>query len=246
MKRLFTHSILCILSLLSFYPSSFAQTIKTEKQYGNKQHVLKAYLIIDPQYDKYEYQDDSTFSKTSEGGLALRPTFAYEKVRANGRFFQISLSNFSINSRDDFSEKRPLSSAPPVRGAKTFQFSVATLTEWGFPIFYEPTRKNNFLVSAAVGEFLDMWKVTPYTTASFPSEYLSMGLNLGIIPRWQYRFNQKCYLDVNIPFMIGTAALEYRYFGNPILPNFARTNTGFEWTWTPKDFMIRVGLAVRI
>ncbi len=249
MTTVSTKSTLLLLIVLGFaFPKmAFAQTIEPAKKHSNKAHILKAYIIIDPYSYKNIVDNDTVLLRQTVGNVSFRPTFAYEKVRANGRFFQISLINLDVRKRDDYREPKSQNGLNyPVSGSQISLYSLSVLTEWGFPIYYNAEKKDRFLVSLAVGEFINSYSIVPYSTAAFPSRNTSAGLNVGITPRWQHHFNSRCFLDVNVPIMVGTASYEYRYFGNPVLPTYARTVHQTLWTWTPKDLIIRVGLGVKI
>lgn len=236
-----------ILGFSAFPKMVFAQTIEPAQKHSNKAHILKAYIIIDPYSYRNVVDNDTVLLRQTVGNVGFRPTFAYEKVQANGRFFQVSLNNLDIRKRDDYREPKPQNGLIyPTSGSEISLFSLSVLTEWGFPIYYSVEKKDRFLMSLAVGEFINSHSIKPYSTAAFPSRNSSMGLNVGVIPRWQHHFNSRCFLDVNVPIMVGTASYEYRYFGNPVLPTYARTVHQTRWTWTPKDLIIRVGLGVKI
>jgi len=118
--------------------------------------------------------------------------------------------------------------------------------EWNYPIFKEKLgRFQPFLgISADPSVFYE--NIEPYSTATFPTIYFDARNTVSIIPRIQVSLSERLFLDLNVPISMFSSVVAFRYYGNPILPTYARRMTDFSTKFLPSNLNIRLGLAYRI
>ena len=240
---------LFLLTLSLFAAQLFGQnTNKTKPVY---RFGVKAYLNVSHENKYDRYTDDLLYrtTVTTQKSTDVFPTFGFSKNKKKGRFYEISFTHFSFK-HDDALTQHWLDTVNmtqiPSRGAKSNTAYVGMRYEWNFPVFYEKMGRFQPYIGVSTDPSVFFENIEPYTTATFPSIVFEARNTISVIPRAVANLSSRLFLDLNMPISVFSVAATYSYYGNPILPTYARSGTDFTTKFFTPQFNIRLGLGYRI
>ncbi|MBL7813496.1 MAG: hypothetical protein JNL70_00725 [Saprospiraceae bacterium] len=226
---------------------------KNTKEKPTYRYVLKGYLsyfqeqkqILTIDHFGRQYYD---FEKSAH----VLPMFGFSKLRANGSFYEMSLTQLNLAKQDVFILRGIRDTfngsliSTPLQGAKSHLAHIGTRFEWNFPIFKEYMDNIQPFIGGSIDPSVLFKDITPYTIAAFPTRIFEVCNSFSIIPRAVISLSEHWLLDIHLPFSVFTTAYSYNYEGNPILPTYARSTSRFENKFSPNIWSIRLGVGYRI
>ncbi len=247
MKKQFNKTLFClIVGLLSFKTTIiYAQNEQIKKDKKAIEKYLKVFL--ETNYNASKSTTNAPFVTYSNESkwLKIFPSFAYTKVRPKGRLLELSFALQNLDLKDDKSsiQNDTLNSNIPWRGTKTFSFAFGSRIESAWRIIEKG--HNQFYLGISTNPTFDFNNVLPYTTATFPSHQYVLTSGLSIVPRWILNLNDRFLIDINMPLTFLQGEISTSYYGNPVLPTYARTVNVAKVDFLFKP-QIKVGFGVKI
>lgn len=247
MKKQFNKTLFClIVGLLSF---------KTTIIYAQNEHIKKDKKAIE-KYLKVFLETNYNVSKSTKKApletyynqsksLKIFPSFAFTKIHPKGRLFELSFALQNFEMKDDKSTIRndTLNTNIPWRGAKTFSLAIGSRIESAWRI--NQLGKSLFYLGISTNPTFFYDNNLPYTTASFPSHKYVLTSGLSVVPRWILNLNDRFLIDINTPLTFLQGEISTSYYGNPVLPTYARTVNVAKVDFLFKP-QIKVGFGVKI
>ena len=212
---------------------------------------LKSYLSINYEKKIERYTDNILYrtSETTQKTTDIFPSIGILKNKKKGRFNEISITHFNFKKDDEITyhwSDTSNTTSIPSRGAKNFTAYVGMRFEWNFPVFYEKMGRFQPYIGISTDPSVYLQNLKPYTSASSPTTMVEANNTISIIPRFVFNASSRLFFDINLPVSVFSTTASYRYFGNPILPTYARRTTEFSSQTLPKMFNIRLGLGYKI
>ena len=169
--------------------------------------------------------------------------------KENSDFHEFEIARLSFNSSDatlygldTLSSYLPLLSDTRVDNVHiAIRYSYSFLINLGTP-------ESKFKVHLGVGAspyFQREW-LTPQTSDIFPLKSHSVGVRISAAPTLTYGITDHWFLNLNIPFTIGNAFARRSKTENPALPLSNRTIKRSDIKLFPDEYLIRLGLGLRI
>lgn len=247
MKIQFNNALFCIiLGFICFNTNTLnAQNKGSKKDKKQTTKYIKAFL--ESSFDEYSAIHNSTNLSylTRLKKFSIYPSFAFSKIRQNGRLFEMSFALKDLENRDEFIEKKRIDTilTTPAIGETVFSLAIGSRFEWAWRI--HQTEKHDFYVGISGNPTFSYYKTVPYTTASFPFYKYTLTTGISLTPRWCWHLTDRFLVDVNVPLTFLQGEFNHAYVGNPVLPIFARTTEGVLANFVFKP-QIRIGFGIKI
>jgi hypothetical protein len=217
-----------------------------EKNEPRKSFNLKGYVAVTPYVQNVFEKSDSFLLDQKTKRLTIKPTIGLEWAKKNGFIFQINFDQISFEKFKNFSEKSfPSFGIVAPSGTETTTFLMNTSYEFGRAVYRKKDSKHSFFLCGSLKQQTAYFNLIPFSTATFPNKKLDVEATFGIIPRWQYALNNKCFLELNMPFYFTNLGFTYFNNKNPTLPTFAQRDTRFYQDWVNEAHM-KVGFCVKL
>lgn len=246
------------ISFLAFNTATYAQTAKKETpQY---RYAFKGYLRL-----FYENKSKTTTDflgnilVEKERNIAILPTIAFSKYRANGQFFELSLTNFNFSHQNSEATREfffaidsagnviPFNSGQiPSRGAEIVTNHLGLRFEWNMPVFYNKNSSFRPFLGLAFDPSVFYQSTIPFTSAAFPTRVFELSNTVTVVPRLTYAVSERLFIDVNVPFSLVNFSFDYQQTDNPILPTFARETTAFNARLLSNTWTFHLGLGYKL
>lgn len=247
MKKLFNKTLFClIIGFLSFKTTMInAQNEQIKKDKKAVEKYLKVFL--ETNYDVSKSTTSAPFVTYSNQSKSLKifPSFAFTKIHPKGRLFELSFALQDLEMKDDKStiQNDTLNTNIPWRGTKTFLLAIGSRIESAWRI----NQVGNSLIYLGISTnptFLYNNNL-PYTTATFPSHQYVLTAGLSVVPRWILNLNDRFLIDINMPLTFLQGEISTSYYGNPVLPTYARTinEAKIDFLFKPQ---FKVGFGIKI
>ncbi len=249
---------LCLFTFNSPLFSQNADTIshkKTATKSPPKTKALKIYL----DFKTFDYNSDfmsnssvnllsSSFKRKDMG---FYPSFGYSKFHKNECFTELSLSLMGLRYKEQLNTITIIDSAfmitnPIYNSEKVFEMRIGTRFEYTFPILKRPKSNSHFYIGSSLEPFISIYNEVPLSTASYPMKSVEFKNIFAVVPRFILNINKNCFIDINIPIPVFAVSMRYGYFGNPILPTYARNQSEVKAIFLPYNYQIRLGLGIKI
>ena len=247
MKKPFNNTLFyLIIALLSFKTTTInAQNEEVKKNKKVTEKFLKIFLETDYVTSKSTtIAHFITYSNESKR-LKIFPSFTYSRMTPKARLFELSfaLQNFDLKDDKSTIQNDTLNTNIPWRGTKTFSLAVGSRIESAWRIIERG--HNQFYLGISTNPTFDFNNVLPYTTGTFPSHQYILTSGLSIVPRWIWNLNNRFLVDINMPLTFLQGEISTSYYGNPVLPIYARTINKAKVGFLFKP-QFKVGFGVRI
>lgn len=248
------------LCLFTFNSPLFSQNVdtishkKTATKSSPKTKALKIYL----DFKTFDYNSDfmsnssvnllsSSFTRKDMG---FYPSFGYSKFHKNECFTELSLSLMGLRYKEELNTYTIIDtnsiSFPIGNSEEVFEMRIGSRFEYAFPILKRPKSNSHFYIGTSLEPFISIYNAVPFTTASYPMKSVEFKNIFAVVPRFIHNINKNCFIDINIPIPIFAVSMRYGYFGNPILPTYARNQSEVKATFLPYNYQIRLGMGIKI
>jgi hypothetical protein len=248
MKKYLNKALLCFILVFIFLKTENvkAQNEVSKKEKNKTEKYLKVYLETSYESKMTTKKDNNYTNITQLKRFKVYPSFAFSKIKTNGRFFEMSFALKEMAYSDDISQIIPNNlpnTSVPERGSTSYDLAMASRFEWAWRL--NQAVKHSFYVGVSGNPIFSYSNIVPYTTASFPSYKYALTAGLSVVPRWCYHLSDKLLIDVNTPMTFLQSEINYAHIGDPSLPTFARnTKQAFaNFVFKPQ---FRIGFGVRI
>jgi hypothetical protein len=247
MKKQVGMAVFCFIFLsFSFNVNTLnAQTKTAKKGKTETTRYFKTYLETGYESKKTVLNQAGRSFTNQSKYFKIFPSVAFSKTHAEGRLFEMSFALQNLEYRDDISESTfdSINIKVPTRGAETFSLAIGSRFEWAWQMVN--TNKSQLYLGVSANPVFSYENVVPYTTANFPSYQYDLTTGFSIVPRWCLQLTDRLLLDFNLPLTFWEVGINHSYFGNPVLPTFAREETETKTKFLLKP-ILRIGLGVRI
>ncbi len=229
----------------------FAQN--TNKKIPSYRFAFKTYLTVLHE-SKYDVKTDviNRVTETTRTTTTFLPVVGFSKLKKKGSFYEISLTHLNFTHDDDLSEFTLLDTlgqityvSVPSRGSKSNKAHLGLRFEWAFPLFFEKLGRFQPFIGVSTDPSVFYENIVPYTTAYYSTIAFEARNTVSFIPRAVFNVSSRLFLDLNVPISVFSMALTYNHVDNPILPNYARTETGFSTKLFPSQLSMRLGLGYK-
>jgi hypothetical protein len=239
-------TIIINLCILFFTLTCVAQELKNEYKYAAKIYNLSLFEKID------EFRTDtSVFGQrnTAKNLSLLFPTVAFQ-FKADGKdFHEIELTNFKLNKFTTVDNGILDSSGSQqflLRGSAITNFHISVRYE--YILFLKKAMASKLVASIgfAINPFARIQKFEPMTSNAFETRNLNLGVRGFVIPRFNYFFNNRLFLDFNIPILISDYSFIRKTNRNPVIPVRQQTVSAFSFEAFAKVFSCRIGVGMKL
>ncbi len=223
-------SYICLL-ILTISTSSFAQ----------KALKLNAHL----QYQAFDYSNtrNSITILSEESDLSVLPSPTISIYNAQGGFHEIGISRFRFGIDENKTTQSNASNSTITSGIKTTYFAIGIRYDYNIKLAKKESSISPYIgVSTSLG--YDLETNEPKISNSFKRNEYNLGTNVGIVPRLIWKLNSLVFIDLNIPINIFRVEYRHQKIHNPNLPLEQQKNGGFETTFLPKNYEVRLGVGV--
>jgi len=180
--------------------------------------------------------------------FSFSPAFAYKTGKGNSSELEISSLNYKKQVHShlvvrDTSLNFITASAGNIKST----FHVFLRYEYKVSLF-KKKRFENFDASLAfsASPFYIWNEYEPYSSTEFAYSNSTVGVLLSLIPRFEYHFNDKWYLDLNFPIRAANFDLTSTNIDDPTLPVLDRKSRDFDYFDGPFGYSARLGIGMRI
>ncbi|MGL4630555.1 MAG: hypothetical protein ACRCVT_05040 [Leadbetterella sp.] len=214
------------------------------KSRSSRTTALKGFIETSNNKFNQLYTSDTLTSRYKDKSWGFFPRFALVRKKENGSYFQCGLSGISYSKNEDAKDYRLNNS----RNYSYYStgFAINVFTEWFKSIKYDDVRKNNFFLGIGLKESFEKYKYgRSDILGSYELKKNIIGLEIEIIPNWQYSISDNCQIDVSLPYYIITSSFGNTYNNQPAISTSLYKTPLFDFDYLPKNINLRIGLAVQ-
>ena len=232
------------LFLSNFYSNTFAQESKTNqlKLYSNFGWSSETRTVG---FDTTTNAPIVTTTKSNDLGY-FTPAFAF--ATAKGNYHEIEFSKLQINKTSQTTVIDPNNQFPQViDGEHKTNFLIAFRYEYNLVLFKQKeAKKFTTSIGFATRPFYSNSSFRPVLSNQFASGETAAGMLLSIVPRINYNFGEKWFLDLDVPFNIAQLSIKNNRLNNPALPVNQRSVITVYGELFPSQYLIRFGLGLKL
>ena len=238
MKKLIVSLTICSITFLSH-----AQQKESFKK------VLKIYNLSSySQGSILETDSVSTNINNMSSFQIVHPTIAFAWRTKNRNYHEIELVNAIVNR---FMNKSTFV-VNSTTGIKSVSGGINNLTYIGlrYEFILEFMKDSKSDLTASLGFALQPTFIyshsKTFTTFDFPSKHSSIKLDGFVIPRVNYKINERSFVNLNIPFSLFDFMYSQSKVRDPSVPIKSQKISSWNSEVLPKIYYLRVGYAYRI
>ena len=248
----FFSSLFCLFAAQLFGQNTNTTTIPSNAKKIKTQNAVKLFLefktfTFHRDYN-YNYDSLSILTTHKNNTMGLYPSLAYSKLKPNGHFTETVLTFIQFQYYDDIDANILTSNNHqlliPNRGEKTLLVKIGLRFDYNIPLF--SVEKKQFYLGFSNEPIFAYGNTLPYTSSSFPIEFIEVKNIIAVMPRFIKNINKKIFLDFNVPISLFSATFRYENNKNPILPIYQQRKSTFETGFLPANFQFRMGVGMRI
>lgn len=185
------------------------------------------------------------FYETSLGYFS--PAFAWASPRGN--YHEVELSRLQFNEVDQqtYIDHDNGLNHQVVSGEQRTNVFIALRYEFNYMIIKNKGDKRlKPSLGFAVRPYYSRSAFVPRVSSLFASSQSNAGAIFSIIPRINYDLNKRWFIDLNVPINLGDVNIQSRTHDNPAIPVNQRTITTIVAEALPTQYLIRLGIGVRL
>lgn len=210
---------------LKFY---YGYDAHTENFYQNKDHIW----------------DLTLFSKQENrlGNFIFSLPFPKNKL-----YQEISISDVRLNW-SFLKEIQKNHSGVNVSSAELDNEGVFALVKFMYEIGYnnQSSKRLKPFINAGIEPFFSYGGVQPVIPTIFPVYNTRLGVTFFVVPRLIYEWNDRCYIDLNIPLGVYQMYYNHEKHLNPSLTLEEQNTKYFDERFLTSTWQVRLGLGIRI
>lgn len=175
------------------------------------------------------------------------PAFAWASPRGN--YHEVELSGLQFNEVDEqtYIDHDNGLNHQVVSGEKRTSVFIALRYEFDYMII--KNKESNRLkpsLGFAVRPYYYRAAFVPRVSSLFASSQSSAGAIFSIVPRINYDLNKRWFIDLNVPINLLDVSAQTSMRDNPAIPVNQRTITTIVAEAVPSQYLIRLGIGVRL
>ncbi len=227
---------------------AFAQESETEKPVSFKVYSNYVWDKLESTYsDPVSGQTFITQSKTTYDLGYFSPAVAFTNNRGNIHELELSRLQFNVSDFEVFNLDTANRSLQLADGQAEAKFNLAVRYEYILALnIFDNESKFQASVGFSGSPSLAFLTLNPKQTDQFPVSQTAIGLRLAVAPRINYSLNEKWFLDLNVPVIVGDISTRIDKNENPGLPLENRKSTTHDFSNFPPLFQVRLGVGLRI
>lgn len=167
----------------------------------------------------------------------------------SGNFHEFELSRLLLNQDQSilFTSNDSIGGTELISALRTTEFLFAFRYEYNIAIssVAEETKIQSY-IGFSIQPFFEASKTMPLLSPSYSTSQNRFGALLAIVPRVNYDIKENLFLDFNIPITLLETNVNFNETENPQLTEVERNSTVFNVKVLPVNFMLRIGIGLRI
>ncbi len=182
----------------------------------------------------------------NSNGLWFSPALTFSLK--NKDFIEIELSrlNFSKNKIKNTVTNDTTGNTYSVYGNTELDFSLHIRTEYQLVLFKNKDwQKLSAIAGLSLTPYVNRTIIQPVVSNSFRQSQTNVGASISLIPRLKYKLNEKWFIDLNTPVIIGTFDNHSKRTENPTTPINQRRKTTATFS-SPFELGFRLGIGIFI
>ena len=237
------------LVLLAYLLSTL--TLFGQENQNNKTLKLYTNLFLTSTETVLDFNDTTnTFSseKNDESQFEyFTPSFAIILPNGNSQEFELSRLLINTTSKSIIKNDTMGKSIETISSQKTTNIFVAFRYEYNVMFFKnKEDNKVKLYLGFSINPYFSNIKYSPLVSTAFPTNQGNFGMTLSTIPRLNYNWNEKWFIDINIPISIADFYWTIDKVDNPSVPVVQRNVSTYNYQAFPNKFLFRLGLGLRI
>lgn len=200
------------------------------------------------QYTSYDYshtRNESLSKIDTEISVDVLPSLTFNIYTPKGNFHEIGISRLQFGVEDieySFIDNDP-SDPSFITGAKTNSFKIEFRYDYNIKLSKKNKSITPFLglTTAIRYEFKNY---DPKISTVFSKRTDKIDNSIGIVPRIIWNISKSVFIDLNTPLNIFQVEYKHQRIFNPSLPIEQQKNGGFETTFLPKNYEVRLGVGI--
>ncbi len=185
------------------------------------------------------------FYETSLGYFS--PAFAWASPRGN--YHEIELSRLQFNQVDEqtYIDYDNGLNHQVISGEQRTNVFIALRYEFNYMIIKNKDDKRlKPSLGFAVRPYYHRSAFQPRISSLFATSQSNAGALFSIVPRINYDLSKKWFIDLNVPINLADLSIQSRTYDNPAIPVNQRTITTIVAETLPSQYLIRLGIGVRL
>jgi outer membrane protein W len=232
---------LMVILLASTAPAQENQKTKTLKLYSNFGLTTSENSIFS------EGLQVTTVTTNRDYDIGyMSPALAF--VKQHGNFHEIELSRFKINNKYDETTLYEVNGATTtISGQYITNILIALRYEYDIMFLKKKeTLKLRPYLGFGVNPYFLNSIINPIVATNYPTRQNDFGASISIIPRLNYNITERWFLDLNIPINVTELAVSSQKTYNPLIREEDQRTTNINYEILPSNFLIRIGIGIKI
>lgn len=195
---------------------------------------------------KYLYNDSDTLREYEKeiNGFNFSPALVFYSQNGNSSEIEISRFRFSNIYNKKYSLIDSIGAEETILSADyEKQFELFLRYEYKLALFKKKEwEKFKAIIGFSATPYFQWIKHQPEVSNEFSRSRTTVGLFMSVIPRVEYKLNDRWYLDLNIPLSLATMNFITNRSSNPLLPIEERKVSIIDFHNGPIAFAVRFGV----
>ena len=212
---------------------------------GLKLYNLSSYEKVSTPYRSIKV-GFSSYETISSQMLHVTPAFQWKTKNNNFREIELTALNFNKEETTTKITDTTTQLIGFTNGGNIIKALISLRYE--YILVFNKTKDNRFSPSIgfAINPYYRSFNYRPIISTSFPTSEYYAGFRTFIIPRLVYFFNERIFLDLNIPLCFTDTYYEIIGEDNPAFPENQRKVTTINFNQFPRIYSGRFGVGIKI
>lgn len=242
-RNLFSRILLLTLLIIS-------STIYAQED--ERKNEFKLYSSFDYSPKNIDHKIDSAngyeiiFEEKEIRAFNISPAFVFVNKKGNSSELELSRIGYYQNYDKEFTLIDSTGVEYNVEGAKQNFFELFIRYEYKWHLFKKKKwEKFAPIIGVSATPFYQGSWIKSLKSTDFPISKMSYGMYFSAIPRLEYNFTEKLFIDLNVPINFLRLAYTRVKTEDPRIPVENRTTSGFSADSGPISFSVRLGIGYR-
>lgn len=187
------------------------------------------------------------YKKTTELTDLISPTFAVEFSNNKGRTHEIEISKLELNKKSNVN--KITDSIMYVNPSDAELISTQLYIRYEYTSSRKkinPKSKGTLCLSYGAQPYFSRVKNQYYISTIYPESYTNIGLYAYLCPRYNFEFNDRFSVDLNIPIYLVEVNHNIMKIEDPTKSNEDRKSNKSAVSLLPNNYYLRFGLVYKI
>ncbi|PCH91281.1 MAG: hypothetical protein COB85_09290 [Bacteroidetes bacterium] len=184
-------------------------------------------------------------SSSEEFYMVFNPVMRFDTKNGNVQRVEWVRTDYVHENNKTTEVYDTISKTVVVKGERYRAFDISQRYEFDF-IFLKRKKYGfrPFLGGYVIG-YAFFSKTEPHTLYTFTTSIRKIGAMLSVVGGITYHFNERVYITLGIPILIGDFSIKQYITDNPYLPEKSRTNTTYDYDYR-RNFVVELSLGVNL